>query len=51
MSLHYSVGFAEINLFITRTNVLPEISLGMFSAGLRFLGDVFTLMTFFLDFY
>lgn len=49
--LHCSVGFAEKNLFITGTNILPEISLSIFSAGLPFLGDVFTLITFFLDFY
>lgn len=49
--LHCSVGFVEKNCFITGTNLLPEISLSIFSAGLPFLGDVFTLITFFLDFY
>ena len=49
--LDCSVGFAEKNLFINGTDILPEVSLSIFSEGLSFLGDVFTFIIFFLDFY
>ena len=48
--LDFLVDLAE-KYFITGEDIYPKVSLGKLPEGFLFLGDVFTLTTFFLNFY